>query len=661
VSPLLLRIALSTVLTLIASCAFAQRWQPINPDDLKMTEIQAAPGANAVILWREIFGDDNEYLSTEYVRIKVLNEAGRKWADVRLPYWDKGQRVVDISGRTIHPDGSIVNFDGQVFTKVDRYHGQKMEMKTFTLPDVTVGSIIEYRYSRRWDKYTVYNTFWDVQEELYQKHAKFLLKTYQRELDTKGSTHTFWNPMNLPHGVEIKNQSNMLTLEMNDIPAFEQEENMPPFQQLAMGVYIYYGGSDIKPDSFWRGEGKDWASEVDHFIGHGGAVHDAAVQAAPESLKPEERLEKLYLRAQQIRNLSYERYRTATEEKAEDISKPNTSAEDVIKHGYGLDFQITRAFIAMARAAGFEANAMKVASREQLFFNAGILSSHQLSHEIAVVNLNGKPLYLDPGIKFCSYGLIDWRYTSSAGIQQIKGTDTKLDRVPPPDPRKAGISRAANLELDAEGSLTGNVEVLYQGLESLSRRLGGLEEDEAAHRKDIEDEAKSWFPSASEIKLVSLEGWDDANKNIKAKLTVKVPGFATSTGTRLLLPNNIFANTYKRTFDHEKRKYPVYFDYPYIEMDRVAIKLPKGVTVENLPEKKTEQTEFAYYIYDRKTPTPSFLRFDRTVMVGGVLFPLEDYPKLRTFFTKLKDEDEQQILLKTVETTSLEQGHALSK
>jgi len=128
-----------------------------------MTSVKEAPGANAVILYREINGDDNLYSSTEYVRTKILTEAGRSQADIKLPFFESGQRVLDIAGRTIHPDGSIVNFNGKAFTKTDRYHGEKMVVKAFTLPEVTVGSIVEYKFTRRWDEYTVYNVAADVE------------------------------------------------------------------------------------------------------------------------------------------------------------------------------------------------------------------------------------------------------------------------------------------------------------------------------------------------------------------------------------------------------------------------------------------------------------------------------------------------------------------
>jgi hypothetical protein len=428
-----------------------------------------------------------------------------------------------------------------------------------------------------------------------------------------------------------------------------------------MGVLIYYGGSDTKPDAFWHSEGKDWAKEVDHFIGHGNKVQEAANEVAPATLKPEERLRKLYERAQQIRNLSFEHDKTEQVAKAEEVGKTNSSAEDVIKRGYGTHEQINRTFIGLARAAGFDANAMNVASREDIFFMPNMLTTWQLGNEIAVVTVDGKEEYLDPGMKFCPYGLLDWRLTGSKGLRQIKGGETKLDLVPPPDPRKAAIIRGAQLEMDQEGNIKGTLTVVYQGQEALSLRVGGMDEDEAAHKKDVEDLAKRWFPVASEVKLEELSDWDNFNQAIKAKFSIEMANFGSSMGSRLLVPGNLFANSYKRSFDHEKRKWPVYFNYPYVALDQVVIKLPKGVAIESIPEKKTEKQDFAYYIIDRKKVGQGYLRYDRTLMVGGIIFKDTDYPDLRKFFGKLKADDEQQVLLKMTETSSLEADHAAAK
>lgn len=97
----------------------ADDWQPISPDELKMTSVPEAPGAPAVILYRQVDRDDNAKTGSEqnYVRIKILTEEGRKYADVEIPYFREQGNIVGIRARTVRPDGGIVNFEGKAYDK----------------------------------------------------------------------------------------------------------------------------------------------------------------------------------------------------------------------------------------------------------------------------------------------------------------------------------------------------------------------------------------------------------------------------------------------------------------------------------------------------------------------------------------------------------------
>src|SRR5947207_9546337 len=98
-------------------------FKPVNPEELKMTSEPRAPGAPAIILDHELYRDDAgrvgraDRLEEDYFRIKILTEEGRKNATVEIPMVAGFIGVVGLQARTIHPDGSIVDFHGQVFQK----------------------------------------------------------------------------------------------------------------------------------------------------------------------------------------------------------------------------------------------------------------------------------------------------------------------------------------------------------------------------------------------------------------------------------------------------------------------------------------------------------------------------------------------------------------
>ena len=125
-------------------------FQPVSPDELKMTSEPLAPGAPAIILYRQVDRDDNIHTPHEdnYFRIKILTEEGRKHANIEIPFVKGLDDLANIRARTIKPNGSIVDFDGKVFEKeLVKRRGAKVLAKTFTLPDVEVGGIIEYFFT----------------------------------------------------------------------------------------------------------------------------------------------------------------------------------------------------------------------------------------------------------------------------------------------------------------------------------------------------------------------------------------------------------------------------------------------------------------------------------------------------------------------------------
>ena len=93
-----------------ATRAGGDEWLPINPADLALKDNPASPGSSAMILYREEAVDDSHHFESEYFRIKIFTDAGKKSADVEIPYSKGMESVTDVRARTILPSGSIVDF-----------------------------------------------------------------------------------------------------------------------------------------------------------------------------------------------------------------------------------------------------------------------------------------------------------------------------------------------------------------------------------------------------------------------------------------------------------------------------------------------------------------------------------------------------------------------
>ena len=398
----------------------------------------AAHQGDAIILYHEETADDMTRHRYVYKRLKVLTEKGKDRASVEIPYDAKYVGIADIRARTIAPDGTITPLTGKAFNStIVKAQGVKYLAKTFTLPNVQVGSIIEWKYTEYWEDY-VFAPHWIVQDDLLTKRAKFtfvpMFKQNHYIEDSRGQIldRVFYSLIGLPENTAIKTTANnRMELELKDIPAFEPEDFEPPSDLLKMRVNFYYGTDKMgKPQEFWKNEGKYWNKEVDKFAGHSGAVAAAVSQAVSPTDTADQKARKIYAYVQKIKNLTFTEKEGALEELLSRESREKRTVDDVLKGNEGYRDEIARLFWAMARAANLQAYIMRVADRDEYFFQQNIPNSSQLTSEIVIVMVDGKEIFLDPGTPLCPFGHLAWQHTSTQGIRQTANGSTALAATP---------------------------------------------------------------------------------------------------------------------------------------------------------------------------------------------------------------------------------------
>lgn len=626
-------------------------WLPITPEDQKITAA-SEKGVDAIILYHEETSDDNTRHRYVYIREKVLTEKGKSQADVVIPYDAANIGISEIKARTVAPDGTVTPFTGKAFdTTVVKGHGIKFQAKTFTLANVQVGSIIEWKYTEYWDEF-LRSPHWVVQEDLPQKHAKFtfipinLTGVGEYIADARGNVddRVFYTLVGLPESTKIKQlPTGRMELELNDIPAFQYEDFAPPQSVLESRVNFYYGTSKmLKPKDFWKQEGKYWSRDVDNFIGHPDATVLKEILALSDS--PDQKLRKIYTYVQKIKNLSYELGNDSLQQILQANSKEKRSVAMVLRKREGYRDEITRTFIALARAAGIQAYAMRVADRNQVFFQINVPNPLQLTSELAIAVVDGKEVFLDPGTPFCPYGLLPWRHTSTEGLRQVAGGGTELAPTPAANYKDAVSKRVGRLSLSPDGSAHGQVAIAWAGIEALDHRLNGFRTDDAGRKKELEDEMRSMLPQGSMVEQLQATGWETPDAQLSATFKVDIPSFASTTGKRLIVPSDLFEGERTQPFAHGQRKQPVYFNYPYYAIDDVQITYPSGMQVESLPQSQPLQTEFSFYKVLRSNSGNTF-SVTRSFAMGGIVFVQKDYPELKKFFSGVSTDDAESVVL----------------
>jgi hypothetical protein len=633
---------------------------------MQFKDVPGNKGASAVRLYYAQYINDNTSSCFVYERIKILNEKalnpdsrGKTYADVEIPVFSFGnivENVTDLKARTIKPDGSIVEFNGKPFEKVVfKGRGDKVSVKAFSMPEVGVGSIIEYKYRAivSVPAYAFVRVFardsWDIQSELFTVKESLSYQPFGGTSFQSSSRPQFYFDgarvsrvtMNLKE--KPRDRGGDSELELTNVPAFEREEYMPPADNFKPSVIFFYGRKgSASVEKEWQDLGKDRYEETETFLAANRGVKEAALQAIAGESEPGMKLRRLYQRAQEIRNLTFERERTREERKQENILR-NTGVGDVLAHGYGTDSEITFLFVSMARAAGFDASIVEVSDRKTRFFVKDWTSLRQMDNEIAVVNLNGADIFLEPGTRFCPYGVVRWNHSVTDGLKLDRKGVTFV-KAPALTYDKSVTRRTANMSLDEEGTLKGDVVLEFEGAEALEHRLDARDSDEAGRKKDIEDELKQWLPAGAIVKMAAAQGWETTGGPLVARFNVEVPNYASLAGKRLLLPAYLFQLKQNQAFTHAQRKYPVYLPFHFTESDAVTIKVPSGFTPESVPTPQDAKLGYARY--------QNVSQFDgiqlvtqRQLAFNGIYFDLDKYSELKSFFGKVQSGDEQQAVL----------------
>lgn len=636
------------------------QFQPPTDEELKMTADPKAPGADAVYLNLEEIANDPMHFQSYYARIKVLADKGKELATVELPYLRGSWKITDIKGRTIHADGTIypltVKPEDLMVSKTGEMQVGK---KVFTLPNVEVGSILEYRYDVRYDDNEFSSPQWEIQRHyfVHAGHYSFTpFKAFMPQgtpdtgtsiylIDSRGrtvNTLIWWN--HLPSGVTLKTSVNgSYSVDVTDVPPIPDEDWMPPINSFLYKVQFYYKAASTAQE-FWITDSKLWSKDVDKF-----AETSKPIKAAVDSLVSPgdselDKAKKLYAAVEALDNTDYSRQKTETEMKQLKI-KEARHAEDTWAQKSGSSEDIAMLYLAMARAAGLTAYAVKIVDRNDGVFDPTYLSLDQLNTTLVVLVIGDHKIAVDPGEKMCPFQTINWRHAAAGGIgQSAEGISYAV--TPSSFYKDNAMSRVADLTLDAHGGITGQIQIAMTGQEALRWRQFALENDTAELKKTFDrDMLENAVPDGVEAHVDHILGVDQPDVNLIA--IVKVTGsLGTATAKRMLLPGLFFETRAHVPFVHEeKRLEPVDMHYASTVVDDVTYHLPSGAAVEGAPQDVTFSWQGHAAFVIKSSSSPGQVEIKNSLARGFTFAKPEEYQDLRGFYQKVDAAEQSQLVL----------------
>jgi hypothetical protein len=271
------------------------------------------------------------------------------------------------------------------------------------------------------------------------------------------------------------------------------------------------------------------------------------------------------------------------------------------------------------------------------------MQSAKLNDNVVLVKLNGKDLYLDPGVVFTPYGLLTWSETGVAGLRLDKDGGTWIQTTLP-QASESRIERVGKLKLSEMGDLEGKLTVTYIGLEAMYHRVEERNADEVERKKFLEELVTDQIAVGAEVELTNKPDWTNSETPLVAEYNLKIPGWASGAGRRVMIPAAIFTAAEKGVFEHANRVQPIYFEYPHEKADDVTIELPPGWQVSSVPPPQDRNGKVMVYSL-KVEPSPGTLRLTRKLTIDILLVQQKYYAALRNFFQAVRTSDGIQIVL----------------
>jgi len=684
---------------LFSTGLWGAEWTAPTPEELSMTSQPEVPGAAAVYLYRQETTHDMAQAANDanadshregfcstvepfsplhmpqpqlapklnyqtlYVRLKVLTAEGEGYGNVVLneaePYWS----TVKVEGRTIQPDGSTVPFDGAVNRRLISKTRDMLRYRTsFQMPAVHAGSILEYRVTVKYPEsggsqdYQVKNdspTYgsssniesppqWYVQQDLFVRKADYFYgpHTWVRRANESNYGYT----STLPAGVEVVyNQSERsYTLHMENIPPVTPTELAPPWRSRAYRV-IFHHTCFATAAEFWTTHAKWWTGDVDRFASASSLKSVAAGLVAPADTE-QQKADKLYAAVVPLRNLSFGVGATAEDDEKAELRIGN--AREVWERKQGSSQDLTLLFVGLARAAGLKAYVMAVADRSQDIFDPKAVREEDINDYVAIVSVDGKEQFFDPGEPFCTPGQLSWKHSFASGIRQSDGGPV-FAQTPGGNFKQNQTMRAAKLQMAKDGGVTGTVTLTMSGSPALDWRQSALW-NPAGFQEAIAAELGASLPEGFSVKTTQVSGLAEPVATASApplvvqmELTGKL---SLGPAGEISAPSSLFEARAAQLFTAEKRDTPVDLRYPAVSQDVVTFLLPAGLNVKSAPADATIPIADSARLVVKHTPEENRYTTVRMLIQGKTFYGTADYADVKAFYAKVNAQDTGKIV-----------------
>ncbi len=607
-----------------------------------------------------VYNVDNGFSTVhEYqIRIKIYKKEGLSWANFEIPYYVGYENLNDESlkfsnGVTYNLENNVVvktklNNEGSFKKNINEYWNEA----TITLPNVKVGSIIEFKYvlkSENIVKFPIFRVQYDIPVNYSEYRTEIpeffiykpILTGYvdvKSDVKIGNGNQSYEDKNNQTTRMSYK-QINTLH-QAEDIPALAKEDFVDNINNYKSSV-LY----ELEKTRFPEQPEKDYS-----------ITWEGVAKTIYESKDFGKELEEQQFLIQDLRVLlkDYEEMGLKQSDKLSIIfkfvqQKMNWNNE----YGYYVDKGVKKAYIEntgnvaeinfilinMLKLAGIDANPVLVSTIEHgipVFPNRTVFN-----YVIALAKIDEKQFLLDATNKFTTLNILPLHTLNWTGrLIKDDGTSREVNLVPTLSSKK---NYNLLVSVDTFGKISGKFRVQKTDYEAFRFRENNALLNEEYYLEKLENEL-----NGIEISDYIVENkYTDLSKATSETFTFSTNNHAEIIAYKMFINPLLFFTLNKNPFVKEKRVMPIYYGYPKQEKYNINFDIPEGYVVESLPKTMKINTEGNDVLFSLNCVSEgNRIQIAITIEINVAFFSTEFYNGLKDFYKQIIEKQNEKIILR---------------
>lgn len=583
-------------------------------------------------------------------RIKILNKEGLDYGTKKLSSYVDGseeEKVEDIRGVTYNLNsGKIVKSTLEKGSVFETERSEHWNETAFAMPDVQVGSIVEWSYKTISPFYKIDDLIMQENIPVVNYYAKIRTPgMFQFRRLKKGNFEVNLKESIKKESLSVDGNYNQTTYvsynelvaeyEQNDIPALKEEIFVTNPENYRRSI-LY----ELISTEFNEGNKKEYSTTWDKVarsvfkhnkfgsqFDKTGFLQKIATRIVEENPTEDGQIIAClqFIKSKIKWNGKYGKY-------------VDEGVVKAYKEGVGNVSEVNILLTALLQECGIEANPVLISTKR--FGIPFFPTLEGYNYVIAGIRKNGKTTLLDATDKLSAPNILPTRVYNWKGrmINKI-GVSQEIDLMETITPRS---NTYINAQISIDGSITGELKQRFNNLEALD-----LRHEMAGVGIEKWQEYRQEKYGLDELFDYSLEDVEQLEKPVVESFSFKIDQGFDIIGDQLLITPLLFLKLSESPFKSDERQYPVDFDYPFSKDLAMNLNLPEGYSVSSLPEPLTislpdDAGNFYYSLSDAGGVIQVVVRFN----LKNNTIPVHFYPSLKEFYKMRVEKENEKIILR---------------